>query len=659
MAWWLENSLRMIQNNLRDIDAKMDIDRYIDTLKDFGANACMVGCGGITSFYPTNLEFQYRNPYMEGDFFGNLLEKCHKNGIRVIARFDFSKTHASIYEKHKEWFTKSIHGEPVRYHDTVATCVNGRYQQECTLEILKEILTRYPVDGVFFNMFGYQTRDYSDNYVGICQCDSCKTRFRTMYGMELPKEEKESDEAFLKYKEFKQLTVDALLNKISSEVRKLNPEVLVCTYNHKGVDMVRNESNSAVDRPYPFWLYNSENNVAVVEGSFEDKISSNCVINAVDIYYRFMGVSKYLNQIRLYGDMASGGGLDWCIIGDFEDYPDRDNFDKVKEVFRFHEKYEKYFGNLKSQAKILLINPAPFGSHSPATQEYLGIFKMLKEEHRLFDVVDAAELDGVIKRLDRYELIILPGIRLVKSSRFLQALKNTKAGVAATGLALMENAEVLTEIFGVRLKEKLETVRGGYLLTEPKSVFTGFEKRDWVYLDKEYYYMETSEENVNYLPLVAPARYGPPERCYGHEITGQPSAAVKGRKLYLPWQPGTLYYKQGFEDFKYILFNLMDAAIPVGNPIKTDAPKQVEVFFDQCGQNEYLLQFLNLSGFNGTTFFEAIPIHHIGVTFNTIKPKRIYRLTLEGSKEVLNQEVLAEGLMVPVLDQYEAYLIEV
>jgi hypothetical protein len=171
--------------------------------------------------------------------------------------------------------------------------------------------------------------------------------------------------------------------------------------------------------------------------------------------------------------------------------------------------------------------------------------------------------------------------------------------------------------------------------------------------------METSKENVNYLPLVAPARYGPPERCYGHEITGQPSAAVKGRNLYIPWQPGTLYYKQGFEDFKYILFNLMDAAIPVCNPIKTDAPKQVEVFFDQCGQNEYLLQFLNLSGFNGTTFFEAIPIHHIGVTFNTIKPKRIYRLTLEGSKEVLEQAVFTDGLMVPVLNQYDAYLIEV
>ena len=29
MAWWLKNNIRMIQNNIRDIDAKMDIDRHI------------------------------------------------------------------------------------------------------------------------------------------------------------------------------------------------------------------------------------------------------------------------------------------------------------------------------------------------------------------------------------------------------------------------------------------------------------------------------------------------------------------------------------------------------------------------------------------------------------------------------------------------------
>lgn len=169
MSWWIENNIRMIQNNLRDIDVLMDIEEYTETLLEFNANTCMAGCGGITSNYPTELSFQYRNPYMKGDFMGELIRKCHEKGIRLIARFDFSKTHESIYEGNKEWYTKSIQGNPIKYHDTVATCVNGWYQQEGSLQILQEVIERYPVDGVFFNMFGYQTKDYSDNYTGICQ----------------------------------------------------------------------------------------------------------------------------------------------------------------------------------------------------------------------------------------------------------------------------------------------------------------------------------------------------------------------------------------------------------------------------------------------------------------------------------------------------------
>ena len=177
MGWWTEKRFRMIQNNLRDIDAGMDVDRYVETLKEFGADVCMVGCGGITAFYPTQLECQKTSLYLRDDFFGNLLRKCHENKIRVIARFDFSKTHIQFLQEHPEWYSKSIQGEPVLYNDTAAVCVNGPYQQECSLQILEEVIGNYPVDGVFFNMFGYQTRDYSNRYVGICQCDSCRQRF--------------------------------------------------------------------------------------------------------------------------------------------------------------------------------------------------------------------------------------------------------------------------------------------------------------------------------------------------------------------------------------------------------------------------------------------------------------------------------------------------
>ncbi|MBW7571335.1 alpha-amylase family protein [Caproiciproducens faecalis] len=657
MAWWLENRMRMIQNNLRDIDAQMDIDYEIQKLKEFGANVVQVGCGGITSFFPSELDCQYRNPYMKGDFFGELIQKCHENGIRVIARFDFSKTHESFYSLHKDdWYVKSIQGEPIRYHDTIATCVNGKYQQACSHEILKEALIKYPIDGVFFNMFGYINRDYSGNYTGICQCDSCRKRFKDMYGYDLPIKEDMNDPVYRLYKKFQIETVEDILDKIRTTVKAINPDIAVSTYNHNGVDIIRNESNSAVDRPYPFWVYQSSLDVSEVEGTFDDKVSSNCFINAVDLPYRFMGVSKYLGQIRLYENIASGSGLDWCIIGSFEDYPDRENYESVKEVFHFHQKYEKkYFGNFTSQARILLVNANPIYQGS-ISREFLGIFKMLKEEHRLFRVVERFALDRVADQLDQYDVVIIPGIPKTGSKKFDKAIESTTARVIATGLSFEQQPEILSSVFGVELGDALEPIRGTYMMTEPKSVFKSFENRDWVYLDKEFRCMKADGENEKILPLVKAARFGPPERCFGHEACDLYCVSIKnGRTVYFPWQVGTLYFQHGYEDFKYLLLNTIDHVVPNNNPFVTNAPKNVEVFFDKCEENTYIVQFINLSGFNGTTFFEPNPIHDLEISFPGLEPTEVFELG-QDAPHVLP---IQNRIHIDKLTNYRAFIVKI
>ena len=206
MDWWMEKPFRMIQNNLRDIDAEMDADEEIRWLLSFGANVVQLGCGGITAFTPTKQPFQRKSPYLKGDKFGELLAKCHQNGIRVIARFDVSKAHESYLTTNPDWFSRSREGKPIRYNDTAATCINGPYQQELAIRIIGDVIRKYPVDGIFFNMFGYQTRDYDGNYVGICQCENCRRRFHSFSGMELPTEENPEDPVFKAEEELIKLT---------------------------------------------------------------------------------------------------------------------------------------------------------------------------------------------------------------------------------------------------------------------------------------------------------------------------------------------------------------------------------------------------------------------------------------------------------------------
>ena len=71
-AWWLTPH-RLLQTNLREIDATMDVDQYIREVQDFGANIVLFNVGGIVANYPTDLEFHWRNTFMDGDLVGRVL----------------------------------------------------------------------------------------------------------------------------------------------------------------------------------------------------------------------------------------------------------------------------------------------------------------------------------------------------------------------------------------------------------------------------------------------------------------------------------------------------------------------------------------------------------------------------------------------------------
>lgn len=652
MAWWLQNNLRMIQNNIRDIDARMNIDKHIEWLKKFDTNVLQIGCGGITAFHPTKLGCQIKNPYMEGDFFKEMVTKCHDNNIRVIARFDFSKTHESFYESHSSWYSKKLDGTPIRYHDTIATCVNGDYQRKLSLEIIKEVLENYEVDGIFFNMFGYITFDYSGNDVGICQCDNCKNRFEQMYGEKLPSKVDENDLIFQKYQEFKSTTVNEILTDIHELVRSYSKEIGVSTYADHKVDIVRNESNSALDRPLPFWIYNSSHNVGVIEGSYDHKISSNCAINAVDLPYRFMGVSKYLNQIRLYENIAAGSGLDWCIIGNFDDYKDYENLESVGKVFQYHKMYEKYYGHFLQKEKVMLVYD---GEVQPFNKEYRGIFKMLKEEHIPFQIVDVKALNLKLGDFDDYNMILLPFVKSLEKS-VKDALMKTRACVVASGLSLTSDNSLIKELFGISLNEKITDVRGTYLQTEPKTVFKDFQEKQWVFLDKDYYQIDLLEGTKGLLPKIEKAMFGPPERCFGHKETAASMMSIeKGGNIYIPFKIGEQYYAYGYDEFKKLFMNV--TKIHKNRPFETDAPPIVEIFFSQCEESLYMLQLINLTGFNGMTFFEPLEVGGISVKFKELSPKKVEEMCVNVAKPVFYNKGMTVSLEKGII--YKSFLIYV
>ncbi|MFD0679195.1 MULTISPECIES: alpha-amylase family protein [unclassified Paenibacillus] len=628
MAWWSRNNLRLIQNNLRETDANLDVDRLIGELQELSANVLMMNAGGIVAFYPTKLEYHYRAAGQQKDMLKEAIEKAHAAGMRFIARFDFSKAHESIFAKRPEWFYRTKEGKEVNYHGIVHTCINGYYQREYSLQLIDEVISNYAVDGIFFNMFGYQTRDYSGHHYGICFCDSCKDRFREWSGgLELPQSESLSDPVYRQYKAFQDATTKEMLDRIHDFVKSRSTDIAISTYNEHKVDIVRKESNTDPIRPHPVWLYSASENVKSLEDSWDDKLISNCCINAIDLIHRFTAVSKHEMNIRLKESLASGSGLDFCIIGVFEDYPDRENLPTVADIFKYHKEHEAYYGSFQSAADVALIKP---GGPAPANmKEYQGLFKMLKERHILFDVIHENNLLNKKQDLSRYQAVLIPDIPELGASELevLEELYREGVQLIGTGRSFTTgaaNEAFLQRIFDVRAGSlQVYEREAAYLQTADKALFKSFPERDWMFLKGPFRELEFGPQAQKQLPFVVPSTFGPPERASGHRVSEDCfGASIREdgscRAIYVPWQPGELYYRYGYADHKHIALDLLDYAVDGKYKLTTNAPQNVEVFFNKLDEQTYILHLLNLSGFNGVTYFEPVPVYDLEVTLHGI-----------------------------------------
>lgn len=634
MRWWEQNRVRLIQTNLRETDARFDPERLVRDLSGMSANALMMNTGGIVAFYPTALPHHWQNPNLRRpdgtirDLVGETISACHRAGIRFIARFDFSKADESIFADRPDWFYENAAGERMRFSGTVATCINGWYQREGALEILGEALGRYPVDGVFFNMFGYQTRDYSGRSFGICRCASCREAFLAYCGLPLPPQDDPEDPAWAAYRLFQHHTTRRMLDRIRALVKSASPDIAISTYDEHGVDMVRKESNSELDRPLPVWLYQTSENVQSLEDAWQDKTVSNCCINAVGIDVRFMGVSPHLTAARLFGSLAAGSGLDFCIIGDFPEYPDQAGIRRAADVFRFAATHEREYGCFSSLAPIALVKPGRFSSQG-AHEAYLGCIRALKERHVLFDVLHAEHLaEGLRHARARLRVVLLPAIAQLDlpSASLLAELRGTGTHLVAIGCV---PSGIPADVFPMDLAPEGIASRSAYLeITGGRH--PSFPEGKHVFLSGDVHPVRIlSPQNADaggawhfepLWPILPAGPYGPPEKC-ATSVRSQDHGAVVARRMagegaavLVPWQPDRLFLRHGYTEHRDLLVDLLLDLPGVPMPLATDAPACVETFLHAHEGGGWILQLINHSGFNGTTFAAPLPIRDIHVS---------------------------------------------
>jgi hypothetical protein len=629
---WHRQPIRFLQTNLSETDSTVDPTALVAAVADFGANTFLMNMGGIVAQYPTRVPFHYPSAHLPAgrDLFGEVLREAHARKIRVIGRFDLSKTQRPVFEAHPEWFFRRANGDPVVYNGLYSACINGGYYRGHALTILAEALERYEVDGLFFNMFGNPSTDYSGVATGPCHCDACQTRYRARYGRPVPATPDADYRAFLAE------SSREVAATIAGLIHRKRPDAAFLTYIHDHTDGIMSESNTSVTRPLPLWPYSASDNVSRARGSEPGKLAINLAMSFIDYPWRYAHVPQAETALRLYQNIAHGAPPALVVSGPMAQQ-DRSGLVAARPIFDWHARHEDLYVGQKNAGRVLLL---AMGN----TASYRGFFRLLTEEHIPFVVSENLRWleDG-----SRYDLVIVPGAPPPALEGFVrQGGRLLVAGTAPPSLPI-------GAIAGRRSTQ-------GYWRIHDRSRFPSLKDTSLIFIDGEY--LEISPLPDPLLTLIPTAMFGPPEKVWSDKIETTVPGLVfvnhgKGRAAYIPWDVGGLYYRQSSEAHRFLLADVIDQLLPGARQLRTNAHPLVEMtMMAQPARSRWLIHLVNGTGHQDTAYFAPVEMRDIRIELTS--DVRQVRAVALGRTLPIEGAGRRRWFTLPRLQAYEVLVVE-
>jgi hypothetical protein len=630
-GWWMREPIRWLQTNLRETDAVTPPAALAAQAAGFHANVLLLNAGGIVAQYRSALPYHHPSPHLPpgGELFGPALAALHERKIRVVARFDFSKTVRRVYDAEPEWFFRKADGSPVVYNGLYSTCINSGYYSGYALRVLDDFLERYPVDGLFFNMFGNQSRDYSGNFVGHCHCGACRRLYRERFAKDLPREPDED------YRRFMFESSRRVAAEIGKLIARKRPGAGYFNYIQEWTDGIMSESNTAVTRPLPLWPYASSDNVNRARNSEPGKMSVNLCMQFVDYPWRFATVPAGEITLRLWQNVAHGGAAAFAVNGTLEQQ-DRQAVEAARPVFEWLARNEQYFSGQQSEARVILLGQPGATGRSYSQASYRGLFRLLSEAHIPFAVAD--NLNWIGKR--PVGLVVAADWAPPELAGYLRS--GGRVLVASARPPEFPTVQVVRRASGVQT----------YVRVRAPELFPSLKSTSLLLLNGDF--TETAQPAARAaLTLVSDSMFGPPEYIHIDQKDTDTPAIVEsegGRAVWLPWDLGGLYYRHSLTAHAGLFRDLAARLLPEPG-LRTNAHPLVELTLMRQGARR-LVHLVNLSGTSGTAYFPAVPMRDIRVevtgAFRSARAVRLGRAL----------PVTGNAFVLPSLSDYELVVLE-
>ena len=670
--WW-QHPFRMFQTNLREIDAGLDVERCWTSSRSYGANAWLISAGGILSYYPTDLPFQTRNPYLASCGNRRPDRRCRARrasarGLQAAGPDGLLEGRPPpVAEEHPEWCFVDRNGNPQVYSGLISVCPSGEYYQENCSPALDEVIDRYPVDGFFFNWFGStkSTTEGVQRRLPVPQPASAPSRRTAARTPAAGLARRRRTTAA--WRTFAAATLDDLTDRLRAPHRHSAPGCAAVSAGHGGHHLPRGEQRARARALAPR---------APARRSARPKAHRPDVpvlVNSVafmDMPYRLAGEEPDQFAQYLVQTISRGGNPSTYIMGTPE-VIDYECLDIGREITRFHREHADVYDNLVSTASVALIQPDGL-RRSPeqvasATSEFQGLYLALQERHIPFDVLQEGKIaDRANGRygLGQYQAIVLPDLGVLDDDvvAALDLFVTEGGAMVTTGSSGFDRdrPQLAASPVARRLasRETVESVRSLHLGVEVGS------RTLPVPVIGAFHVVEPHPDAITGLPAISRAPYGPPEKCHGHLSLDHPGLVdgTRGGRgvVVMPWTVGRGYREVGLSAHRDLFVDILTNVAPgvALDDLPAGVPPLPEALEIVPGHSDagYVIHLINRSGDADQRFRKPVTIRGAVLTIDS-GTQRVTALKagIELPAEPKDGRMIVQ---LPDIDLFEVLLVE-
>lgn len=650
---WVWHPMRWVQINFTDDDpGRFDPRFWLDFMRRTSTQGACLSAGGIVAFYPTEVPFHQRSHALRTmDLFGDMAKACKASGLRVLARVDPSVVHADALAAHPEWVARSSDGKPRKHPDDPSiylSCPNGPFSFGWVPEVIREIMTKYPVDGIFGNR-------WSGGLVGVCYCDVCKSEFRAASGMDLPASLfNRQDPAAVAYQRWSDEKRYAQMKAYNLAARSVNPQALFAPGSSwQRLDPKRlretfrtiyaDQQQRAASNPIWSAGRGAKEAACIMQGT--GPISGS--VNVAQMEFKD-SVQSIDETLAFMHDGMAQGFRPWLIKFKAEVF-DKRWVEPVERTFVWHARHERYFRNTANLAQVAMmqslqtnngfrsggaINMQPVSAMTAGGNEASlnGAYQALLDARVPFSLVDDRELDLAV--LGQYRTILLPNIACLSDSQCESIRQYVLSGgaIVATGeTSLYDENGIerknfgLSDLFGCDYAGAVDKkVANAYISVDgPHPLTLGLDDTPRIAGGTRIVRIKPAgEQSRAPLRLIRSYPQQPAEEAYPREPTSDVPMVFarpfgKGRVVYFPFNLDQLFWEQAARDHFILLRNAVAWASNNQQPMTVSGAGLLDVSYFRQAKSvaAHLVNLNNPSALKGY-MHETVPVGPFSVSLD-------------------------------------------